>query len=204
MEDFNKSKRVSLWWAFVIFLITIPIFHFVDNKQFTDGDLTTINNIVLAEDSKYDPGGGKGASPESIELKLTITKRGFHLTYEEYLCVDKNIILTNCKKGDTISIKIAKSDKSNFYKTDWFRTFTKLYGLSKNGKEYLSLQCRNQVSNKRTRAATIASSLCATLAGILALVFYKPKTKFQAFGQIPIHPLILIAIVYLICYLTLA
>ncbi len=151
MDDVNKAKRISMWWIFTISLITIPIFHYFDNHQLTDADLATIPDLILSEDSQYDPGGGK-SSPPSIKFKFTNTNRGFDITYEEFQCVTKANILTDFKKGDTITIKINKAQKSKFYRSHWFSKYSKLYGLSKGGKSYLSLDCRNKVDDKRASA----------------------------------------------------
>lgn len=107
-----------MWWVFAISLITIPLIHFFDIKEISKDDLATIDNLILSEDSQYDPGGGK-SSPPSIKFRFTNSDRGFQLTYEEYQCVTKALILKDFKKGDTITINIDKVDKSKFHKSNW-------------------------------------------------------------------------------------
>src|SRR5687768_13716334 len=104
-----------MWWVFTISLITIPIFLYFDNKQYTEQDLTVFENLILSEDSYKDPGGGK-SHPPSVKLKFENTRRGFKINYEEYQCISTADILTNFKKGDTVLIKLTKSDKAKFYK----------------------------------------------------------------------------------------
>ncbi len=202
MNDSNKSRRVLAWTAFAASIISIPLFNFVDNKQLTENDLITIYNLILSENSYKDIGGGKGSHP-SLKFKFTSTKRVFLITYEEYQCVATNIILSNFKKGDTVSIKIKRSDRAKFFETNWFNKSTKIYGLSKNEKSYLSLSCRNDVSNKWAKAATIASFVSAILSFVFALFILKPKTKFQSFSQFPMDPIFVLALVWLIIFLML-
>ena len=202
MDDVNKGKRNSMWWIFAISLATIPLFIFFDNKQLTEDNLVTIDSLILSEDSQYDPGGGK-SSPPSIKFRFTNTGRGFQLTYEEYQCVTKAIILTDFKKGDTITVKIDKADKSKFYKSNWFSKYSKIYGLTKRGKSYLSLDCRNKVSDKRTNAATKASISSAVVSLIFALFILKPKTKYQALGQLPVDPILIVLVVWIVVCITL-
>ena len=185
-----------MWWIFAISLISIPTFHFFDNENLTNADLITIDNLILSEDSQHDPGGGK-SSPPSIKFNFTTTDRRFQLTYEEYQCVSNDTILNNFKKGDTVAIKIKETDKSKFYQSNWFSKYTKLFGLTKSGKSYLSLDCRNNVSNKRTNAATKASIASAALSLFFAIFILKPKTKYQALGQFPIDPILIVLVVWL-------
>ena len=191
-----------MWWAFVISLITIPLFNLFDNQQITSGDLFSINNLILSENAEKDPGGGKSSSP-SLKFRFTTTERGFLFSSEEYSCLNDNDILENFIKGDTVSIKLKKSDKAKFSDVNWFNKFTKLYGLSKNGKEYLSLECRNKVSNNWTHAGTMASIASAILSLIFALFILRPKTKYQALGQFPVDPIFLVIATWLIVGLTL-
>ena len=191
-----------MWWCLAISIITIPVLIFFDNRQIAEKDLATINNLILAEDSYYDPGGGKGGVP-SIKFNFTTTERDFKIVSNEYQCVNNNIILENFKKGDTISIKIDKTDNGKFFKKDWFIKFTMLYGLSKNGREYIPLNCRNQVSAKRTNTGVIGSIVSAILSLFLAVFILKPKTKHQALGQLPVDPIFIVICAWLIVYLLL-
>ena len=186
-----------MWWIFVISIITIPVFIYFDNRQISEVDLAKIDNLILSQDSYYNPGGGKGSTP-SLKLKVTATDRTLVINYEEYSCVTNNVILDNFKQSDTISIKIDKSNLDNFYSTTFFSKFVKLYGLTKNGKDYISLSCRNEVSTKKTNAATKASIASAILSLVFALFIFRPKTKYQAVGQFPIDPILIVLIVWLV------
>ncbi|OJW32115.1 MAG: hypothetical protein BGO54_17020 [Sphingobacteriales bacterium 46-32] len=67
VEDVNKGKRNSMWWAFAIFLSTIPIFFFVGNKQLEKEDLIFIENLILSEDA----GSGEfGSRSEYFRLPI--------------------------------------------------------------------------------------------------------------------------------------
>lgn len=183
----------------MISIITIPLFIFFDNKQLTEKELIEIDNLILKKNSYKDAGGGKWGTP-SLKFEFTNTERVFLLTYEEYQCVTNKIILENFKKGDTVSIKISKSDRDNFFKTNWFSKSSKIYGLSKHSKNYLSLDCRNKISNRWTTAAVVASTATAILSLIFAIVLSKPKNKYEAIGMLPFDPILVVLIVWiLIC-----
>lgn len=186
-----------MWWILVVSLASIPIFHFFDNKQLVEDDLFTVENLILSKDSWYDPGGGKSSSP-SIKFNFTSTTRRFQLIQEEIQCVKISGILTNFKKGDTVTIKIDKSDKEKFNGSNWFSQYSKLYGLAKKGQSYLSLECGNKVSVKRTNAGKAASICSAILSLGFALFILRPKTKYQAYGQFPIDPIFVVILVWLI------
>lgn len=191
-----------MWWAFAIFLSTIPIFFFVGNKQLEKEDLIFIENLILSEDAGSGWSGGKSSS-SFIRFKFTNSKRGFKISDHEYKCVNKKDILADFKKGDTVAISIKRSDKAVFYESNWFYKYSMIYGLVKKGKNYLSLDCRNKVSNKSANAGIKASISAAILSLLFALFVFKPKTKYQALGQFPIDPILVVIIVWLVISLAL-
>jgi hypothetical protein len=191
-----------MWWLFAIYLITIPLFNLFDNDQLTENDLVTIDNLILSKNAEKDPGGGKYSRP-SLQFRFTATERGFLFSGEEYSCVNDNDILKNFKMGDTVSIKLKKSDKDKFSNANWFIKFTKIYGLSKDGKEYLSLACRNKVSNRWSHAATMASITSAVLSLIFAVFILRPKTKYQALRGLSIDPIFIVLVAWLAVFLML-
>lgn len=199
-DDINKVKRKEMWWAFVISLLSITGLKIFDGRQFSDTDFATINDLILSEDSYYNSGGAKG-SP-SVVLQTTTTNRSLIINYEEYACVKNKIILDSFKEGDTISIKISKEGIYDFYSTSTFGKFAKLYGLAKDGKEYISLACRNKIATTRTRAAIVASISTAMLSLIFAVFLLRPKTKYEAHGKLPISPILIVTLAWLtICFM---
>lgn len=189
-------------WILVGAIVSIPLFYCLDNKQLTKEDLSTVNNLILSKDAEFNPGGGKASAP-SILFSFTSSDRSFQLVYEEYQCVSNSDILTNFKKGDTVSISVSKSDIEKIYHSNWFDSHSKIYGLLKNGESYVSLDCRNQVSHKRAFAATIASILSAVLSTSFLAFFLTRKTKHQAYGSFPINPVFVIILTWAITYLLL-
>ena len=190
-----------MWLTCVAFLIFIPAAIFIDGKKISESDLVRLKDLILSKNSSIQP-GGKGRF-RSIDFTFTNTGYRFRITEEEYQCVSDKEILSNFKEGDTISIKLKKSDQSNFFSVNWFNKSSTIYGLSKKGIEYLTLRCRNQVNSKWIKAATIASTVAVILAFIFAMIVLKPKTKRDAFGQFPINPFIVVAIAWLIVYFNL-
>lgn len=186
-----------MWWAFVISLITIPIFIFVVNTQLTNEDLISIENLILSEDAESGRSGGKSSS-SFIRFRFTGSEREFKILAHEYKCVNKKDILADFKKGDTVTIRIKKNNRAGFYESNWFDKYSGIYGLMKNGKNYLSLDCRNKISNKSANAGIKASISAAVLSLGFALFVFKPKTKYQALGQFPIDPILVVLIVWLV------
>lgn len=186
-----------MWWALAISLILIPVFIFFENTQITNEDLVAIENLILSENSEYDSGGGKSGAP-ALKFRFTKSVRGFSVKNKEYKCVDNREVLRDFKKGDTVTIKIMKRDVGNFNKSDWFIQYTSIYGLMKRGKTYLSLDCRNKVATKDAKAGVKASISTAILSLLFALFIFKPKTKYQALGQFPIDPILVVLVVWVV------
>jgi hypothetical protein len=173
-----------MWVAFVICLISIPVFYYYDNRQISETDLLEIGNLTLAQSPDY----LSGKRPR-ININLTNTDRTLVVNLEELNCVTKDEILSNFKRNDTISIKIFIADKEDFYKTGIISKFQKIYGLKKNGQEYIQLACRNSVSTKKTIAAIYASCATAILSFILAILVFRPNIKFGKKGIIYSDPI---------------
>ena len=173
-----------MWVAFVISLITIPVFYYYDNRQISEAELLTIDNLTLSQNPDY-----TGGKRPRINIYLTNTNRKPVVNFEELACVDKDEILNTLKTRDRISIKIFKSDKADFYETDFFSTFQKIYGLNKDGNEYIKVRCRNLISTKRTNRAMFASEASAILSLFLIVFVYrkknnKPTNKFTSIDPI--------------------
>ncbi|MGN6437606.1 MAG: hypothetical protein ACTHMM_13785 [Agriterribacter sp.] len=141
-----------------------------------------IDHLILSQNVKKDQGGGKSSFP-SLKLRFTNSERTFLFSAEEYSCVNDDEILWDFKKGDTVSIKLKKSGKYKFSVVSWFNKSTKIYGLTKNNKEYLSLECRNKLSTKQCYAAAAASIVSAALSLFFAVLVLKPKTKLKRLGS---------------------
>jgi hypothetical protein len=192
-----------MWVIFAFSIISIPFLIFFDGQQFVEGEFSSITNLILKEDSKYDRGGGKGSNP-SIKIKLINTERVLSITHAELSCVMVSEILSNFKKGDTIAIKIRPQDKKDFYDINFFSKLQPIYGLKKNGKEFISLDCRNKAAAKSSNAAMYASVSSAILSFIFGLFVLKPKSKRASIGQIPIDPIFIVIIIWLVVCLSLS
>ena len=173
-----------MWVAFVICLITIPVFYYFDNKQISESDLFKIDNLTLTQNPDY-----IGGKRPRININVTNSDRTLVVNLEELNCVNKDEILKNFKTSDTISIKIFSTDKADFYKTGFISKFQKIYGLKKDGREFIELSCRNLVSTKKTIAAIYASGTTAILSFLLAAFVFRPKAKFEKKGTIYKDPI---------------
>jgi hypothetical protein len=182
-----------MWVVFAICLITIPIFYFYDNRQISQADLLEIDNLTLAQSPDY-----LGGKRPRINIYLTNTDRTLVVNLEELNCVKRAEILNNLKTSDKISIKIFNTDTVDFYKTDLISKFQKIYGLKKNGQEFIELSCRNLVSSKKTMAAIYASVATALLSLLLALLVFRPNIKFERLGIIYSDPITVVCFCWFI------
>jgi hypothetical protein len=177
---------------FVILLITIPAVYYFDNKQVSENELVKIDNLTLSRQPDY----SRGKNPR-INIYLTNTERILVVNLEELHCVNKDEILSDFKEGDIVSIKVFTDDTTEFYETGIISRFQKIYGLEKNGKEYIQLSCRNSDSARRTNSVIYASSAAAFLSFVLALFFYKPSSK-ESGWLAKIDPLLIVGLFWFI------
>jgi hypothetical protein len=196
LQDLNKKKRISMWVAFVISLITIPVFYYYDNRQISETELLTIDNLTLSKNPDY-----TGGKRPRINIYLTSTNRTLVVNVEELGCVDKDEIINTLKTSDTISIKIFKSDKADFYETGFLSKFQKIYGLNKDGNEYIKVSCRNLISTKRTNGAMFASQASAILSLFLIVFVYRKKTNKPTNKFMNIDPITLVCLCWFLALL---
>jgi hypothetical protein len=182
-----------MWVAFALSLLSIPVFIYVDNKQVNEKDLLTVNNLTLSEKPYYVSG-----RRALIGIKLQETPRTLVINQEELECVDHQEVVDNFKPGEEVTIKIYPEDKNDFYSTGYISEFQKIYGLTKNGQEYIELHCRNTVSTKKTQAFTMASITSGILSLIFAVFAYKSKTNNNISGSKIIDPLLIVCGCWLI------
>lgn len=179
--------------SFYNFICTILIFYYYDNRQISEADLFAIDNLTLSQNPDYTAG-----KRPRININLTNTERKLVVNLEELNCVRKDEILSNFKKSDIISIKIFSSDKAHFYEKGFISKYQKIYGLKKDGQEYIGLSCRNSVSTKKTIAAIYASGATAIMSILLAVLAFSPKSKSEKKGIIYSDPITAVSLCWLV------
>lgn len=180
---------MTMWITFVLSIIAIPLLYYYDNRQISESDLSVISELKLSQNASY-----LGGKRPRINIYLLNTERTLVVNHEELHCVIKHEILNDFKKGDIISIKILQSEKADFYEAGFVSGFQKIYGLSKNGKEYIQLGCRNTTSSRKTMAAIYASTATAFISLILAVFIFKSGST----RQIKLDPILMICIIWLV------
>lgn len=179
---------------FAIMLLLIPAFKYNDGKQISERELTTIIGLVVSQK----PTVTSINRHPCISIHATAVQRILLINFEELKAAAEDDILASIKEGDSISIKIFHTDTSGFHATDFLSQYQKIYGLNKNGTEYISLTRRNTIAKKEATASVYASMVAAALCVLLALFVYKPKTAKQAYGQLRIDPIILVGICWVL------
>jgi hypothetical protein len=190
-----------MWICFLCFLVSIPVFKLLERRNLSENDLATISKVILSEDSKFNPGGK--SSPRSIDLHFVGTERVFKLVHEEYQCINDSILLRKFKKGDTVSIRVLKSDEGDYYTKNFLSGNTRIYGLLKAGQEFVDLSCSNKVAVQKNNAGIIASSVTALLSLLFATRIFRPKTKYEALGSLPFDPIFIVLVCWVVLFLAL-
>lgn len=193
-EDWKIKRRDYSVAAVVCFLIGSFFFMKVITGSYIikSSDLEVYDNLITSEAPKFKETKGKH-SRKWIEFKCVDNKSTFEITSYDYSCVNDEEIIHGIKMGDTISIAILKEDIRDFDD----ETSCEIHSLIKNDKEYLDLQCRNEVDNEGGEMWYI--SLFAI--SIMTAIVYSFSQKPKVFDKV--NPVLIIAIIVFILLIVL-
>lgn len=144
----------------VLLGLSIPFFWLARKQNIYDKDLCTVHDLILIDNPEF-----KLSRSNYIELTFSGIETNFEISGYELRCVNPLQIIHDFNKGDTVAIRIGRSDLYSLHnkKSPWKRY--KVFGLTKEGKQYISLECRNEVPIREAKSAISASvfSLLTTL-----------------------------------------
>ena len=193
-EDWKIKRRDYSVAAVFCFLIGSFFFMKVITGSYIikSSDLSAYDNLITSEAPKFKETKGKH-SRKWIEFKCVDNKSTFEIASYDYSCVNDDEVLNEIKAGDTISIAILKEDIGDFDD----ETYCEIHSLIKNDKEYLDLQCRNEVDNE----GGVMWYISLFAISIMTAIVYSFSQKPKLFDKV--NPVLIIAIIVFILLIVL-
>ncbi|MBL7901493.1 MAG: hypothetical protein JNK73_05810 [Bacteroidia bacterium] len=142
--NWQKRRFWHLVGGIVLFL-TGTYFYF--NVQRSDSDILSkdleiVDSLVLSDKPIIKQNGGR-AKMNYFEFKCVGFNKSFDIDIYHYSCSDINSIMA-LKTGDTISIKLIKSDILSIDFETFNSQSNQVHSLVYKSQDYLDLNCRNK------------------------------------------------------------
>ncbi|KRD09070.1 hypothetical protein ASE21_14560 [Flavobacterium sp. Root901] len=156
-------------------------------------DLQVYENLIISTTPKFKERKGKHRR-KWIEFKCINNRSTFEIASYDYNCVKDDEVINEIKEGDTISVAILKSEIGDFDT----ESSCEIHSLVKNNKEYLNLDCRNEVDNNGGKRGFLLLFTISTLTAIVYSLSKKPKIFDE------VNPEFLITVIIIILFFILA
>jgi hypothetical protein len=193
-DDWQKQRKGYLMVAVICFFIGLYLFLRVNSQSYDieNINLEKIENIIIAEKPIFKETKGKNGR-KWLEFKCVNNKSNFEITSFDYSCSNDDEILNEVNIGDTISIKILKSEIEDFNTEN----NCEIHSLIKKEKEYLNIECRNKAENNDSENTYIILFAITFMTGLVFSFSEKPKFFDDVDPRVPIWIIIILLFIYI-------
>ena len=170
----TKQEKASII-VFSLIMISIFLYFALRNNSIEDKDLQKVK-VTLKDAPQYDSYKIKSTTYRDIVLKTHEFEKVFKITGMTYRATDHKTLKDSIFAGDIIEIKVKSEDFAKLNSTTIVNNYNEVYGLKKNGVEYIDLDSRTRLKDKDSYWA-----YCFVLLGAILLPygFIKGKPKIS-------------------------
>jgi len=193
-DNWLKVKSGFIFATIILMIagICLFIYYYNANLDIEDNNLVIIEDLVISVKPEQKEVTGQNHR-EWIDFNCKNYQKRFSINNFDYKCANKREIFSDINVGDTITIKMIKSEFLDIYDETFTSKTNKIHSLIFKDKEYIDLECRNY-EDKVDKL--IAAYICSMLS-ILTLIVSFLKEKPKIFG-FPFNPTYIIAAIGLI------
>ena len=168
--DWKKERPLYLCLAILGAVLAI-IFHFIpkDVSNIAETKLATVGNLVLTQSPEIRTDKGR----ERVLLHVQGYDKPFQVAGFDFSEAAKTNIIQYLRAGDTVTVKVDSSEFASIGQETFFDSYTEIHSLTKNGKEYLSIQKANRKA-KSDLELGVPVGLFLLIAG---LIYWKLPTR---------------------------
>jgi hypothetical protein len=194
LNDWEKKRKDYLVVGINCFFIGTYFFMKVKSDSYIikPFELIVYENLVTIDKPIFKETKGKHGR-KWIEFKCADNKTTFEIASFDYSCVNDDEVINGINKGDTISVKILKNDIENFDT----ETSCEIHSLVKKNKDYLDIQCRNEVDTKDGEKGYLILYAITIMTSVVYSFTKKPKIFDNVNPQVPILIVILMLFYFL-------
>ncbi len=148
-KPITKSDRII-----IISISLVIIFSFLyvalRNNSIPNNELVSIN-VTLKISPKYDEYKIKSTTYRDIILTTKEYDREFKITSMTYEATDHEAFKSNIKFGDSIELKVLKSEVSELNENSFWNDYNDVYGLTKNGRNFIDAELRTELKDSDSK-----------------------------------------------------
>lgn len=190
-KEINWQKR-RFWYlvaAIILFLAGVKFYYDVQRAEdiVTVDNLETIDSLVISEKPEGHR-SGRGSTPTYIEFKCAGFTKDFRVDIYHYPCSNQKAIY-DLRPGDTVSIKLLKSDIPGIDFETFNSTSNDVHALVYKSQNYLDLDCRNKEAKNDNKFGYLICFIMAPL--MLSFSLFKTRPKFIG----SIEPVIILLVI---------
>ena len=148
-EPASKGTRIFIIATSLTFVFSFLYLALRDNSL-SDNELSTIY-VTLKATPKYDEYKIKSTTYRDITLITKEYQREFRITAMTYKATDHNAFKANVLAGDKVELKVKKTELDDLNESTFWNNYNDVYGLSKNGKDYVDIELRTELTDKDSK-----------------------------------------------------
>lgn len=148
-KPITKGERITVVSISLAFIFSFLYLALRDNSL-PDNELSSIN-VTLKNPPKYDEYRIKSTTYRDIILTVNEYNREFKITSMTYKATDHEALKSNIKSGDSIKLKVMKSELNKLNENTFWNDYNEVYGLSKNGENYIDLDLKTELENSDSK-----------------------------------------------------
>jgi hypothetical protein len=148
-KPITKSDKIILVSISLAIIFTFLYVALRDNSL-PSNELASIN-VILKSSPKYDEYKIKSTTYRDIILSTKEYNREFKITDMTYEATDHEAFKSNIKSGDSIELKVLKSEVSELNENSFWNDYNDVYGLTKNGRNFIDVELRTELKDSDSK-----------------------------------------------------
>ncbi|CAM3052009.1 hypothetical protein SAMN05444143_1354 [Flavobacterium succinicans] len=148
-KPITKSDRIIVVSISLAMIFSFLYLALRDNSL-PNNELASIN-VTLKSYPKYDEYKIKSTTYRDIILTTKEYNREFKITSMTYEATNHEAFKSNIKSGDSIELKVLKSEASELNENSFWNDYNEVYGLTKNGKNYIDIELRTELKDSDSK-----------------------------------------------------
>jgi len=142
-KPLSKSYRIFIISISLIMILSFLYLSLSDHLRLNN-ELVSIN-VSLKSSPKYHEYKIKSTTYRDIILTTEEYNKEFRIMSMTYKATNHEEFKTDIKSGDKIELNVLKSDVSELNKHSFWNDYNEVYGLTKDGKNYIDIELRTKL-----------------------------------------------------------
>jgi hypothetical protein len=148
-ESVSKGTRFFIT-VFSSAFILLFLYEATRDNAIANEELSTVS-VTLKDTPQYDEYTIKSSTYRDIILTTEEYHKVFKIVEMTYAATDHNALKSGLFPGDQVVLKVRKSELDNLQESTFWDRYTEVYGLTKNGYDYIDLDKRTALKDEDSK-----------------------------------------------------